>query len=64
MPSPCPSLISRVRALSCVDSEPEEFIALFGGKLVVRDGGLSKSGVDTRDHDGISLFQVETPPAI
>ena len=46
------------------NNEPEEFIALFGGKLVVRDGGLTKTGVDTRDHDGISLFQVKGQSAL
>lgn len=41
------------------NNEPDDFLALFGGKLVVRDGGLSKNGEDTRDHDGIGLFQVK-----
>lgn len=41
------------------NNEPEDFIALFGGDMVVRDGGTGKSGADTRDHDGVSLFHVK-----
>ena len=41
------------------NNEPEDFLALFAGRMVVRDGGLSKSGEDTRDLDGVSLFHVK-----
>jgi hypothetical protein len=41
------------------NNEPDDFLALFSGKLVVHDGGLSKEGSDTQDHDGIGLFQVK-----
>ena len=46
------------------NNEPEEFLALFAGRLVVRDGGLTKTGVDTRDHGGVSLFQVKGQSAL
>ena len=46
------------------NNEPEDFIALFGGKMVVAEGGRSKSGVDTRDKDGIALYQVKGQSAL
>ena len=41
------------------NNEPEKFIALFDGKMVVRDGGLDKAGNDTRDLDGVGLFHIK-----
>ena len=46
------------------NNEPDDFIALFGGKMVVAEGGRSKTGADTRDKDGISLFQVKGQSAL
>ena len=49
------------------NNEPSHFLALFKGAMVVRDGGISKTGKDSRDGDGVALFQVcgdakPTPP--
>ena len=47
------------------DLEPPHFVALFSGKMVVRDGGHAiktisgrRHSIDTRDHDGVALFRV------
>jgi hypothetical protein len=47
------------------NKEPQHFLALFKGKMVVHEGGVasgfnnSKDNVDTFDTDGISLFHVK-----
>jgi len=41
------------------NNEPGHFLALFKGTMVVRDGGISKTGKDSRDADGVALFQVK-----
>ena len=56
-----PAVVAQVRVV--MGKEPDEFLALFRGRMVVHQGGVAsgfknKNDSDSFDTDGVSLFQV------